>query len=137
MPRRSPALLADIGSTNARFALCDAKGRIGPVRVLATADHPSLGAAARAFLATVRGPEPRRAAIAVAAPVIGDRVRLTNRVWSFSIAALERSLGLARLEVSDAKKLRALEDENAKLKKLLADAMLDNAGLKELLAKKW
>jgi len=41
------------------------------------------------------------------------------------------------LEVSDAKKLRALEDENAKLKKLLADAMLDNAGLKELLAKKW
>jgi len=39
------------------------------------------------------------------------------------------------LEVSDAKRLRALEDENAKLKRLLADAMLDNAGLKDLLAK--
>lgn len=41
------------------------------------------------------------------------------------------------LEVSEAKRLRALEDENAKLKRLLADAMLDNAGLKDLLSKKW
>jgi putative transposase len=41
------------------------------------------------------------------------------------------------MEVAEAKKLRTLEDENAKLKKLLADAMLDNAALKELLAKKW
>ncbi|MDP3907693.1 IS3 family transposase [Novosphingobium sp.] len=40
------------------------------------------------------------------------------------------------LEVSDAKRLRALEDENAKLKRLLAEAMLDNAGLKDLLGKK-
>lgn len=41
------------------------------------------------------------------------------------------------LDVSEAKRLKALEDENAKLKRLLADAMLDNAGLKELIAKKW
>ena len=40
------------------------------------------------------------------------------------------------LEVSEAKRLRALEDENGRLKRLLADAMLDNAGLKDLLAKK-
>ena len=39
------------------------------------------------------------------------------------------------LDVSDAKRLKALEDENAKLKRLLADAMLDKVGLKELLAK--
>ena len=39
--------------------------------------------------------------------------------------------------MSEAKRLRALEDENARLKRLLADAMLDNAGLKDLLAKKW
>ena len=41
------------------------------------------------------------------------------------------------LDVSEAKRLRALEDENAKLKRLLADAMLDNAGLKDLLSRKW
>jgi putative transposase len=41
------------------------------------------------------------------------------------------------LEVSEAQRLRALEDENGRLKRLLADAILDNAGLKDLLAKKW
>ena len=41
------------------------------------------------------------------------------------------------MEVSEAKRLRALEEENSKLKRLLADVMLDNAALKELLAKKW
>ena len=41
------------------------------------------------------------------------------------------------LEVSDAKRLKALEHENVKLKKLLAEAMLDNAMLKEIAVKKW
>jgi putative transposase len=41
------------------------------------------------------------------------------------------------MEPSDAKRLKALEDENAKLKRLYADAMLDNSALKDLLAKKW
>ena len=41
------------------------------------------------------------------------------------------------LEVSEAKRLRALESENARLKKLLAEAMLDNAMLKDIAAKKW
>lgn len=41
------------------------------------------------------------------------------------------------MDVSDAQKLRGLEAENAKLKRLLAEAMIDNAGLKDLLAKKW
>lgn len=41
------------------------------------------------------------------------------------------------MEVSEAKRLRSLEDENAKLKRLLADTMLDNAALKDLLAKNW
>lgn len=38
---------------------------------------------------------------------------------------------------SEAKRLRAVEDENAKLKRMLADAMLDNVALKDLLGKKW
>jgi putative transposase len=41
------------------------------------------------------------------------------------------------MDVSDARKLRALEGENARLKKLLAEAMLDNAMLKDLNSKKW
>ena len=41
------------------------------------------------------------------------------------------------MSVSDAKRLRQLEDENAKLKKLLAEAMLDNAVLKDITSRKW
>jgi putative transposase len=41
------------------------------------------------------------------------------------------------MEVSEAKRLRSLEEENAKLKRLLADAMLDNVALKDLLGTKW
>ena len=41
------------------------------------------------------------------------------------------------MDVSDARRLKALEDENGRLKKLLADAMLDNAILKDVAAKKW
>lgn len=41
------------------------------------------------------------------------------------------------MEVPEAKRLKALEDENAKLKKLLAEQMLDAAALRELLSKKW
>lgn len=41
------------------------------------------------------------------------------------------------MEVSEAKRLKVLEDENARLKKLLAEAMLDNAVLKDIAGKKW
>ena len=41
------------------------------------------------------------------------------------------------MQVSDARRLKALEAENAKLKRLYAEAMLDNAGLKDLLSSKW
>lgn len=96
-----PRLIADIGGTNARFALLDGGGG-GPraVRVLACGDHPDLAAAARAYLdATAPDPAPVRAAIAVASPVTGDAVAMTNRGWSFRISDLERTLGLDRLEV--------------------------------------
>ena len=41
------------------------------------------------------------------------------------------------MDVSEARRLKVLEDENAKLKRMLADAMLDNVALKDLLGKKW
>jgi putative transposase len=41
------------------------------------------------------------------------------------------------MDVSEARRLKALEDENAKLKRMLADAILDNVALRDLLGKKW
>jgi putative transposase len=41
------------------------------------------------------------------------------------------------LDVSEARRLKALEDENAKLKRMLADATVDDVALKDLLGKKW
>ena len=58
---------------------------------------------------------------------------------NFSVAQHwgEQQSKFGGMQVSDAKKLKSPESENAKLKKLLADQMLDNAALKELLAKEW
>ena len=55
-------------------------------------------------------------------------------------ADLARKHGVSKfggMDISEAKRLRQLEDENAKLKKLLAEQMLDAAALRELLSKKW
>jgi glucokinase len=100
-PRRAPStgfadgprLLADIGGTNARFALELASGRIEHIEVLPCASYPSLGDALRAYLALppVAAMAPiRHAAIAIANPVVGDLVRMTNHHWGFSIEALRR-----------------------------------------------
>ena len=44
---------------------------------------------------------------------------------------------ISGMDVSEARRLKTLEEENARLKRLLADAMLDNVALKDLLGKKW
>ena len=49
----------------------------------------------------------------------------------------KRKAKFGGLDVSEARRLKALEDENARLKRMLADAMLDNVALKDLLGKKW
>ncbi len=95
------ALLADIGGTNARFALADADAgtpRLREIRSLPAAEFASLQHAAEHYLDGV-GVRPTQAAIAVACPVSGDEVRLTNRAWAFSQAELRRALGLAQLKV--------------------------------------
>ena len=76
--------------------------------------------------------------------------RLRIKIWAaISSSILARKHGISEatlynwkakyggMDVSDAKRLRSLEDENRKLKKLLAESMLDQAALKELLTKKW
>lgn len=95
----APALVADLGATNARFALVDKAGVHDPV-ILLCADFPGLREAAEHYLAEVRPAQrPRQAAVDVAGPVTGDQVSLTNHPWSFSIAGLRGELGLDRLEV--------------------------------------
>jgi len=95
-----PRLLADIGGTNARFALESAPGVLEAVEVLACADHPTLAAAMRAYLdGQAQSGRPRHAAIAIANPVTGDHVRMTNHHWEFSIEALRSDVGLATLVV--------------------------------------
>src|SRR3546814_14034751 len=65
-----------------------------------SADYPSLEQAAAAYLAKVKPPcAPRRAAIAIAGPVVGERFSLTDLAWTFSIDGVCRAPGLDRLEV--------------------------------------
>ena len=92
-----PKLVADIGGTNARFGLIDDTG-IHDSRIFRCADFPSLEAAAEAYLkATQPNPRPTRGAFAIAAPVTGDHVFMTNRGWSFSVNQVRGVLGLEKL----------------------------------------
>ncbi|QJE72033.1 glucokinase [Aerophototrophica crusticola] len=92
------SLIADIGGTNARFALVGAEGPAHSERVLRCADYPTLTEAARAYLAG-QGVRPLNAAFALAGPVTGDRIRMTNLPWEFSIRDVRDALGLDRLDV--------------------------------------
>lgn len=95
------ALIADIGGTNARFALTDLAApqpQLLQPRSLPNAEFASLQHAAEHYLASVEG-QPARAAIAVASPVGADEIRLTNRAWSFSRSELQKRLGLDELRV--------------------------------------
>lgn len=94
------ALVADIGGTNARFALVGEDGGIGDIQVLRVRDYAEPAAATEAYLAKVRPKAPpRRAALGVASAVSGDQVELTNSAWSFSIEETRRRLGLDSLNV--------------------------------------
>ena len=85
-------LLGDIGGTNARFAWQAARGAtIEHVMTLACSDHQTLDAAIREYLHRSARPIPSFASIAIANPVLGDHVRMTNHSWSFSIAEMRRS----------------------------------------------
>ncbi len=97
-------LVADIGSTNARFALATTQAGNGlELSRLASypcADFPNLADAIRRFLDAIgQGARPRSACLAVAGPVRGDRIALTNHGWEFSIADLKRTFEFDHLAV--------------------------------------
>ena len=98
----SPRLLADIGGTYARFAVETAPGRFDHAASLRCAEHADFHAAVSAYL---RGLPPgaipvlEHAAIAIANPVEGDEVRMTNYHWQFSIEQMRQRLDLQTLVV--------------------------------------
>lgn len=95
-----PWLVADIGGTNARFARVPTpESQPQAVRVLRCNDHPGPAEAIETYLAATDGERPRAAVLAVAAPVLGDQVNMTNHPWRFSINELGRRLGLEKLRV--------------------------------------
>ncbi len=99
----APSLVADIGGTNARFAL-HSEGRFDCIEVLPCARHASLSQALSAYLDAAAGrgfavDGIRHAAIAIANPVEEDRVSMTNHHWSFSISGLRDERALSTLLV--------------------------------------
>jgi glucokinase len=95
----APRLLADIGGTYARFALETAPGVYAHSAQLRCAEHDDFEAAVRAFLATCPPQRIQHAAVAIANPVEGDEVRMTNYHWQFSIEAMRNHLGFDTLVV--------------------------------------
>ncbi|MEH2509036.1 glucokinase [Nitrobacteraceae bacterium AZCC 1564] len=92
-------VIADVGGTNARFAVAE-KGTYSEISHVEVSQYPSLQDALAAYLGRLSPTmTPNEAAIAVAAPVFGDKIALTNHGWSFSVKELQRNLGLTSLRV--------------------------------------
>jgi glucokinase len=85
-------LIADIGGTNARFALAGPEG-IAEVEVLPVAGHPDFADALDAYLAAGRAPTIDGVAIAAAGPRDGDAILLTNAAWRIEGGTVSRRLG--------------------------------------------
>jgi len=92
-------LVGDVGGTNARFALLDDAGALYATRTLRTDDFSSLAAAVSTYLNEQNVQGVTQAAVAVATPVVGDAIKLTNNHWSFSIDKTRKEIGLERLHV--------------------------------------
>jgi glucokinase len=97
-------LVADIGGTHARFACLDRSGAPTQIQNLKTADFPDLKSAMAAYGLTCNGIGTgslvgARAVISIAAPLAGDRVRMTNAAWDFSIATTQSEVGLQSLRL--------------------------------------
>jgi glucokinase len=93
-------LIGDVGATNARFALVRPDGSMTAARVYALDDYSSLTETLHAYLADEAPPAwPGQAVLAMASPITGDQVTLTNHPWTFSIEAVRKHFGLTRLRV--------------------------------------
>ncbi|MEK7347182.1 MAG: glucokinase [Pseudomonadota bacterium] len=98
-PHESPRLIADIGRVYARFAIELERDQYSHQTSLRCADHVSLEHAIRTYLESIQPLTVEHAAIAIATPVDGDQVRMTNYHWQFSIEQTRQALGLDTLVV--------------------------------------
>lgn len=97
---RNARLLADVGGTNARFGWQARPGTpIGDIQVLQVADHDRLQDAMRHYLDGLGRGLPGAAAVAIANPVTGDEVHMTNAAWSFSQAAVKAEFGFNKFRL--------------------------------------
>jgi glucokinase len=88
------ALVADIGGTNARFALADLETlKLSEIRQFLCAEHTSIESTVEMYLAGLNE-RPCRGAVAVAAPLAGGKIKLTNSAWSFTAESLASAAGL-------------------------------------------
>jgi glucokinase len=100
-----PWLVADIGGTNARFALVHGpEGEVTDIVSMRCADYPSAAEAARDYLAQIstrhgRDLRPAVAGFAVATPIHGDTVTLTNSLWTISASSTAAALGARQLHL--------------------------------------
>jgi len=93
-------LMADIGATNTRCALLNDKGQELAPEVFENADFTGVAGILSVYLDHRRASDrPKRAALAVAAPIVGDSVQMINIDWHFSQTELKQTLGLQRLLV--------------------------------------
>ncbi|MBM7344065.1 glucokinase [Pantoea coffeiphila] len=93
------ALVGDVGGTNARLALCHLEsGAISQAKTFSTSDYDSLEAVIRTWR-DEQQQEIHDACIAIACPITGDRVEMTNHDWAFSTSEMKASLGLKHLEI--------------------------------------
>ena len=95
-PSTPDILVADIGGTTCRFAVIGPDGRPDRVIRFANKEVPDLAAAISRYVGEV-GARPRAGVLAVAAPVDGDEITLTNCAWRFRLDALKRQLGFTQL----------------------------------------
>lgn len=86
-------LVADIGGTNARFALFSEAVGVHQEMTFACADYADITAAIQCYLSSVGHPKIKQAALAIANPITGDWVEMTNHQWAFSIDETCRVLG--------------------------------------------
>ncbi|HEX4878270.1 MAG TPA: glucokinase [Limnobacter sp.] len=103
------ALVGDIGGTHARFAMADGvTGELHAVEVFSVARFETLAQALAHYTAVHAPSSLHSACLAVAAPVLGDAVQMTNHHWAFSQSALKAELGLERLDIINDFKAMAL-----------------------------